>query len=547
MLISGCSPNGGHGFSGSGTHAGSGSDSYPLNSYIASFWTQYPALAFGLAALSGCWAGLCWHWSLLLPISCLILSAHRKQAFNLAVIMVCVGICCWTRFDIPDLPEAGIPGTALISISKISDSESFMGSGWILKGELLRFEGSYCVRRGRVQISFPGSWKKPRPDIGLKYIVRGQLRSLSHGSYAFKVSKHTPWLPAGTNFTLAEWRYRAKKSVSNYLQTSFQNPKVAAFLTGLTTGEYSDKQTQNALAHLGVQHLLAISGFHFALFATFLGLIARALIPRRIACLLLMSGLAAYFIFLGYGASIGRAWLMIALALLAEVSENAYKGLNILGVALLALLIWDPLVALDPGFQLSFLASGAILLLYPAIDTALSDLLPKRSLSSLAEMSRWDQQGYIVLCMFRQALALVLAVQVAVIPLCLYLFGSYPLIGVLANLFYPFLAGLSLTWLTLSIPLQLLIPPLGRWMHSINNGFTESLLGLAYTLPPRLQLPLQVDSIEGWVVVAYLTALLGVGIVFHKPERDGRDIRVVRDDRDDRKSTDREFLLVRKG
>ncbi len=106
------------------------------------------------------------------------------------------------------------------------------------------------------------------------------------------------------------------------------------------------------------------------------------------------------------------------------------------------------------------------------------------------------------------------------------------------------MAGLSLTWLTLSIPLQLLIPPLGRWMHSINNGFTESLLGLAYTLPPRLQLPLQVDSIEGWVVVAYLTALLGVGIVFQKPERDGRDIRVVRDDR---KSTDQEFLLVRKG
>ncbi len=80
---------------------------------------------------------------------------------------------------------------------------------------------------------------------------------------------------------------------------------------------------------------------------------------------------------------------MITLMLSAEVLELPYKGLNILGATLLGLLIWDPVNSLEAGFQLSFLATVAILLLYPLLDEALGYLLPKRPLHGLAQMKLW--------------------------------------------------------------------------------------------------------------------------------------------------------------
>ena len=480
---------------------------------ISAFWSQVPALKIGIIVFLGCWAGLQWHWSLLIPLLGVLFCLPPQQIFCLAGLWLCVVICCVTRFELPNLPSDGVSGTALISISHISDAESFMGSGWVLKGELHHFDGPYPIRKGRIRIFFPSRWKKPRPEAGFTYLVSGKLRSLSKGNYTLKISQDSSWLKEKPGFSIAEWRYQAKQSASTYMKRQFDHPKVAAFLIGLTTGEFSDKQTQTALARIGVQHLLAISGFHFALFATFLSAMFRMLLPKKIATLLLMGVLTSYFLFLGYGASITRAWLMIALALLAELLELPYKGLNILGVALVALLVWDPLAALETGFQLSFLAAGAILLLYPVVDAALAHLLPKRPLSDLAEMHRWDQQAYVTLCVFRQAAALVLAVHLTVVPVCLYLFNNYPLIGLAANLFYPCMAGLSLTWLALSLPIHLIVPPIGAWMHSVNNRFVESLLGLAYNLPPRLQMPLQVDRLQGWMIVIYLTLILGAGMV----------------------------------
>ncbi len=480
------------------------------------FWDRHPALAYGLAALIGCGAGLRWHGSLLLPIFLLVASTSFKQALLLSTLLIAAFICCATRFELPDLPEEGIAGTALISISSLSDSQSFVGSGRVLKGQLLHFQGAQEVRKGRFRLSIPSNWGKPHPDPAFNYVVKGQLRSLGGGSYSLKVSRHTPWLKEKPNYSLAERRYKIKKIASDYLKNQFKNPKVGSFFIGLTTGEFTDQQTQNALAKLGVQHLLAISGFHFALFAALFSIILRALLPRRAACILLMSALVVYFLFLGYGASISRAWLMITLVLLAEVLEFSAKGLNLIGAALLALLIWDPLSALEAGFQLSFLATGAILLLHPLLDEGLSRLWPKRPLSNLAKMNLWDQQGYIILCLFRQSLALILAVHIAVVPVCLYLFRTYPLIGFVTNLFYPFFAGLGLTWLVITIPIQQIIPPLGAWMHAANNAFTESLLGFAYNLPPRLQVPLQVNELSEGMVVLYTTLLLGVGILLRQ-------------------------------
>lgn len=480
---------------------------------IRAFWCQVPSLRVGIIVFLGCWAGLQWYWSLLLPLAGLLACASPKQIFCLTSLWLCVLICCTVRFELPSLPNDGVPGNAYFSISRISDAESFMGSGWVLKGDLLHFDGPSPIRNGRIRIFFPSRWEKPRPEGGYLYHVSGKLRALGNGNYSLKVSRDTLWLKEKSTVNTTEWRYRTKQAVSGYMKSQFEHPKVAGFLIGLTTGEFFDKQTQTALSRIGVQHLLAISGFHFALFATFLSVIFRTLLPKKIATLLLIGLLTSYFLFLGYGASIARAWLMIALALLAEMLELPYKGLNILGVALVALLLWDPLAALETGFQLSFLAAGAILLLYPVVDGALDYLLPKRPLSGLAEMHRWDQQAYVLLCLFRQASALVLAVHLTVMPVCLYLFNNYPLIGLVANLFYPFMAGLSLTWLALSLPMHLIIPPAGEWMHSMNNRFTESLLGLAYNIPPRLQMPLQVSQLQEWMIVMYLTLILGAGMI----------------------------------
>ena len=126
----------------------------------------------------------------------------------------------------------------------------------------------------------------------------------------------------------------------------------------------------------GLTHLIAISGFHVGLVAGFGALLLLGLylvfprlgnrVPRPQA-----AALAALMFALGYTALAGfalptvRTLLMIAAVLLAKLLRRPMRGVDAFALALIAILLFDPLSVLAPGFWLSFLGVGWLLWCLP--------------------------------------------------------------------------------------------------------------------------------------------------------------------------------------
>lgn len=417
------------------------------------------------------------------------------------------------------VPPQGINGFAEFSIATLSLEGSPFGDNWHLGGQLRQFtptgadEKHLQVRQAPVEIILAAKPLAARPQADSAYRVFGTLKQL-HSGYQLKLSGAVAWTPIPGSWSLAEWRYKAKRAVGELIQEHMQNRRSAAFLTGLLTGDFSDRQISSSLGRFGLQHVMAISGFHFAIVASLLGLALGTFLPHRAALITMIVTLSGYLLFLGPGASIVRAWVGAIILFMGQLLARRPRGLNSLGVALLILLLFDPTLSQAVAFQLSFLATASILLFYPWVELRLRRLFPKRSLSQVVSLSLVDQHGVIFLALLRSALALGIAVHLVMIPMTLYYFQKFPWLSLAFNLFFPFLVSISMLLLLLALPLQLFFPPLAKMIHTINSDYTQWVLNLTLFFPTSLDLFWRVSSVSTTGLVCYLSLLgiIAVGI-----------------------------------
>ena len=134
--------------------------------------------------------------------------------------------------------------------------------------------------------------------------------------------------------------------------------------SGLSSADWSMFQ------QTGTVHLMVISGQHIGLMAALLygliaGLARLGWWPQRwpwlpVACLVSASGALGYGLLAGFEVPVQRACVAVALVLLWRWRYRHLGVIRPFVFSLLAVLLWEPLVCLQPGFWLSF---GAVLLL----------------------------------------------------------------------------------------------------------------------------------------------------------------------------------------
>jgi len=146
-----------------------------------------------------------------------------------------------------------------------------------------------------------------------------------------------------------------------------------AFAAAIVTDERRaiSKETTEALRVSGLAHIVAISGLNMALAAGifFVGLrsilgfftgFAQAWPIKKIAAFGALLMATAYYLISGFAVSAERAYLMMAVMLIAVFFDRAAISLRNIAISALVILAVSPSEVMGPSFQMSFAATVAL-------------------------------------------------------------------------------------------------------------------------------------------------------------------------------------------
>jgi ComEC/Rec2-related protein len=254
---------------------------------------------------------------------------------------------------------------------------------------------------------------------------------------------------------------------------------IRALIAAITLGVRDDaaEEFNAAFRQTGTLHLFSVSGLHVGMFALLLWMVLQPLrIPRRTAVFIIVPMLFFYSLVTGAAPSSLRAATMISLVLGALLIDRAPSTGNSLAAAALLILGFDTNQLFQPGFQLSFLVVGTLLLLTPPIDRSLArafcpdPFIPRR----LYNQARKLQHS------IGRALAATLAVSLAAfaggLPLTAAYFHLLPLVSVAANMIAVPLAFCVLALGMLSVLAGMASSALAAVFNAANWGITSVLL-----------------------------------------------------------------------
>jgi competence protein ComEC len=163
--------------------------------------------------------------------------------------------------------------------------------------------------------------------------------------------------------TVREW---ARSRLRRHVLPGPQQALVRAMVLGDRSG--LDEASAEAFRRAGTYHVLALSGAQVALVAAILIAVGQRLGLSPLPLALLVSfALAAYGALVGGDVPVLRAAIMGIVLVLGRGLDLDADLANLLGVAAVVLLAADPGSAQDVGFQLSFGATLAIILVAPAL------------------------------------------------------------------------------------------------------------------------------------------------------------------------------------
>ncbi len=261
------------------------------------------------------------------------------------------------------------------------------------------------------------------------------------------------------NFPKIEAKYQNKNPILSL--TSFVRQKIIKFfdsnlapnysglLLGIVFGIKEEIPTDflKILQNVGVMHIIAASGMNVTMTAGFISSILILFLRRQVALIISIVVILFYAVLAGFQASIIRASIMGILVFTAQIlGRQAWPGF-ILFLTGYSMLIWDPSLLFDIGFQLSFLSTMGLLFIPSRIS-------PSNSFFPVLE-----------------SLQTTIFAQVSTLPVIIANFGFYSIWSVVVN-------GLVL-W---TIPLLMVIGGVGAIVSFIFEPIARFIILLSLPL-----------------------------------------------------------------
>lgn len=406
-----------------------------------------PAMPFSIALLVGVIVGYylplqsnIW---LLIPKIVVLMSAiaallnSKCRPWVLKIAFLFLGILLMTsqrQKDDVTLPNDKV-SLNIISVESFSESEKLYTSDFvILNGEM----------KGRKVRCYMRKDSNFKPNLGATYNVVGKLQ---------------PFLDFGddSNFSFKRWADSHSLSAQMFLYgnkisrtenaiqelTFFQRVSLKSKLirerllemlkeNGITDGNHAvmaamafgdksalSKETRDVYAKTGVAHLLALSGMHLGVLFMLLTMVFGRLRSRVLSSIIVVTSVWIYVVFVGMPASVVRAATMLTIYTVVTLDGRNKMSINALFVTFTVMVVCNPMIIWDAGFQLSFLSMLSIFLYFT----------PIYNMVSVKILFKHPVFRYIW-----TTVSLSLAAQIGTSPLTMYYFGRFTTLFLITNI-----------------------------------------------------------------------------------------------------------------
>ncbi|NLN73153.1 MAG: ComEC family competence protein [Bacteroidales bacterium] len=292
----------------------------------------------------------------------------------------------------------------------------------------------------------------------------------------------------------------------NFMQI-FENFGMDIHEMGVTTAillgydENLDPELSKYYTGAGISHILCVSGMHVGIlmllmsfFLSFLGNTKRGKIIRMI---ILMSFIWFYALITGLSPSVLRAATMFSFVIIGQTFNRKVSIYNSLLASFFLLVVIDPNVIFNVGFQLSYLAVFSIVWLQ----------------KPLYEI--WQPKNKLLSYIWKLA-SVSIAAQILTTPITMFYFKQFPNYFLISNIVTPLISSVVM-YLGIAVIIFSFIPYLSNalvWLLAKSVAAMNGVAETVYKMPGSLTTNIDI-SFESSMIL-YVAMILSLVFVFTK-------------------------------
>lgn len=290
---------------------------------------------------------------------------------------------------------------------------------------------------------------------------------------------------------------KIREKLISILGSAIPEKTERSVISALTLGYRTELEpdTIDYFASTGAMHVLAVSGLHVGLIYLILGFLFSGLKRRKwgniIIPAILIVLLWIYAALTGFSASVQRATIMFTFIIIGETILRPVNIYNSLSASALVLMLLEPDVIFEVGFQLSYMAVFGIVLIQPRLKMFL--LIKNKILKFF-----WD------------LFTVSVAAQLATFPLAIFYFNQFPNYFWISN-FIVIPAATLIIWLTFAFFILSPVPVFSFILAKILSTTTDIMIDILKwisELPYSVIQGIIISTVQTFLIYCILISLL---------------------------------------
>ncbi|MCD4811517.1 ComEC family competence protein [bacterium] len=207
---------------------------------------------------------------------------------------------------------------------------------------------------------------------------------------------------------------------------------------------------ENYLRISGTTHIIAASGYNVTILILLCSRLS-GFLKKKSSLIFSLVAIWLFCIFSGLGASILRATVMGSITILALISGNVRNIHILIPMGILILILINPKILFDIGFQLSILATLGLVYLMPSMAECVKRVF------GIKKVFSWVQDFFLS----------TLSCTLATLPVSISIFGKVSLVSVFANVIILPLTGSTMLYGVVALVFSFISRTIGHYLFSI--------------------------------------------------------------------------------